>query len=103
MKTLTLQECKDAIAQKYERANWEVITQEMHKGDTDWIDMELMLTEAATLFAEQACEMQKVKCASVEVPLEIKDGLKIMGIMRDCILKCDNVITGQPLPAAPKV
>lgn len=61
------------------------------------------LTETATLFAKQACEMQKVKCASVDVPYEQNDGLKTMAIMRDCILKCDNVIPRQPLPAEPKV
>lgn len=59
----TLQFYKDAVAVKYGRGSWQDISNEMHSGDTDWIDMQSMLDEAATLYAEEACKEQRRLCS----------------------------------------
>jgi len=57
----TLNDYLDETARKYERTCWQDITNEMHAGATDWIDMQVMLLEASEAYAEDRCREQSSK------------------------------------------
>lgn len=58
MEIKTLEYYKDIVAQRYERGNWEEVRKEVAANETDRIDFEFMLSEAAEMYASEKLDLK---------------------------------------------